>query len=158
MLPAINSSEAPRANGQTRVRVLSLWQPWASLWVAGAKAIETRSWSTAYRGTVAVHASMTDEALPTCYREPFASALAKLGFDSVADLPRGALLGTVNLVGCIRTEDANVTEVERAFGDYARGRWAWLTSKARTILAEPISMRGGQGLRWLADDIRGRLP
>lgn len=38
------------------VRVLTLRQPWASLIALGVKSIETRSWSTQYRGPLAIHA------------------------------------------------------------------------------------------------------
>jgi hypothetical protein len=39
------------------MRVLSLWQPWASAVAAGAKVIETRSWQTSYRGPLLIHAA-----------------------------------------------------------------------------------------------------
>jgi activating signal cointegrator 1 len=39
------------------VPVLTLWQPWASLVALGVKSIETRSWSTKYRGPLAIHAA-----------------------------------------------------------------------------------------------------
>jgi activating signal cointegrator 1 len=39
------------------VRAVTLWQPWASLIALGAKAIETRGWSTSYRGPLLIHAS-----------------------------------------------------------------------------------------------------
>jgi hypothetical protein len=39
------------------VKALTLWQPWASLVALGVKSIETRSWSTSYRGPLAIHAS-----------------------------------------------------------------------------------------------------
>lgn len=39
------------------VKALSLWQPWASLIALGVKTIETRSWSTKYRGPLAIHAA-----------------------------------------------------------------------------------------------------
>lgn len=38
-------------------KMLTLWQPWASLIVVGAKTIETRSWSTDYRGPLVIHAA-----------------------------------------------------------------------------------------------------
>lgn len=44
------------------MKALTLWQPWASLVALGAKTIETRSWSTRYRGPLAIHASA---AVPT---------------------------------------------------------------------------------------------
>ncbi|MBW3663539.1 MAG: hypothetical protein KY469_10605 [Actinobacteria bacterium] len=39
------------------MRGLSLWQPRASLMPLGVKRIETRSWSTSYRGPVVIHAA-----------------------------------------------------------------------------------------------------
>jgi hypothetical protein len=44
-------------------RALSLWQPWASLVALGHKRIETRSWSTRYRGPLVIHASKRCEAI-----------------------------------------------------------------------------------------------
>lgn len=39
------------------MKALSLHQPWASLVALGVKTIETRSWSTSYRGPLAIHAA-----------------------------------------------------------------------------------------------------
>lgn len=39
------------------MKALTLWQPWASLVALGVKRIETRSWSTRYRGRIAIHAA-----------------------------------------------------------------------------------------------------
>ena len=39
------------------MKAISLWQPWASAMAIGAKQIETRGWSTNYRGPVAIHAA-----------------------------------------------------------------------------------------------------
>lgn len=41
------------------MRALTLHQPWASLVALGVKTIETRSWSTKYRGPLAIHAGTT---------------------------------------------------------------------------------------------------
>jgi ASCH domain-containing protein len=38
-------------------RVLSIQQPWAWAIASGHKRVENRSWTTAYRGTVFIHAS-----------------------------------------------------------------------------------------------------
>lgn len=37
------------------MKALTLWPPWGSLVAHGLKTIETRSWSTTYRGELAVH-------------------------------------------------------------------------------------------------------
>ena len=42
------------------MKALTILQPWASLIACGAKMIETRSWSTAYRGEIAIHAALAD--------------------------------------------------------------------------------------------------
>ncbi len=39
------------------MKALTVMQPWATLVALGAKRIETRSWSTSYRGPLAIHAS-----------------------------------------------------------------------------------------------------
>lgn len=39
------------------VRALSLWQPWAGFVAVGTKTIETRHWSTKYRGPLLIHAA-----------------------------------------------------------------------------------------------------
>lgn len=38
------------------MKALTIRQPWASLIALGVKTIETRSWSTSYRGPLAIHA------------------------------------------------------------------------------------------------------
>lgn len=38
------------------MKVITLIQPWATLIALGEKQIETRSWSTKYRGEIAIHA------------------------------------------------------------------------------------------------------
>lgn len=160
------------------MKILSLWQPWASLWVAGAKMIETRSWGTSYRGPVAVHASKKwDVELRHIARtEPFCSALLALGFTGTGQLPLGAILGSVEVTDVLRMVtgvdgpsftrinirpgvDQRLNDNERAFGHYAPGRYAWTTGDARTVLATPIPFRGAQGLRdlELTDELRRAL-
>lgn len=57
------------------MKVISLWQPWASLWVHGLKRIETRSWAFPLQLPVvlAVHAAKKwdDKQLMMAYREAF---------------------------------------------------------------------------------------
>lgn len=120
-------------------------QPWASLVAMGAKKLETRSWSTHYRGPLAIHASrgLRPEAREWCRTEPFRSALVGLDPDT---LPRGAIVAVCELVDCIRITPGNVPEdPERAFGDYAPGRWAWQLEEIRR-LPEPIPAKGALGL------------
>ena len=41
------------------IKLISLWEPWATLMAIGAKRIETRSWRTPYRGWLAIQAGAT---------------------------------------------------------------------------------------------------
>jgi hypothetical protein len=130
------------------VKALTLTQPWATLVAIGAKQIETRSWSTRYRGPLAIHAAkgFPRAAHDLCYTEPFITALelAKIG---PGVLPRGLVVATCQLTNVVRVEPGRLyaTERERAFGDYTIGRYAWLLDEVEP-LPEPMPARGALGL------------
>jgi len=119
--------------------VLSIRQPWASLVLAG-KDVENRSWSTQHRGALIVHASL---------RAAGGANVAGLGvdLDDAARYPRGALVGVVDLVDCVR--DAKSPWAER-------GSWHWLLANPRR-LREPIPYRGALGLMPLSAHYRRRV-
>ena len=157
------------------MRAITLTQPWSTLVAIGAKRIETRSWPTSYRGRFAIHAGKGPASYGWQYLqhlcrsvEPFRTVLAPLIHDGhVAErLPLGAIVATAELVDCVPTRllveckglgrftQAGIpaawelTEQERAFGNYEDGRFAWLLDDVRP-LATPIPARGAQGLwRW----------
>jgi hypothetical protein len=92
------------------MKTITLTQPWATLVAIGAKRIETRSWSTSYRGPLAIHAAKGPGAhgwmqLQHMCRnvDPFASTLAHLiEGEHVADrLPLGAVVAVAELVDCV---------------------------------------------------------
>lgn len=137
------------------MKALSLWQPWATLIALGEKRIETRSWTTTYRGTLAIHASqkMTREMKLLCEREPFADALDHV-FAAGDELPLGAIVAVCELRAVLQVPSATHVqtmvglpppEPERSFGDYTPGRFAWMLENIRR-LQEPIPCRGSQGL------------
>src|SRR5207302_1698550 len=85
------------------MKCLSLWQPWASLVVLGAKRIETRSWSTQHRGPLAIHAAKKwepNKILALIDEEPYRSALG----EHRGNLPLGCILGTVNVTDCFELD------------------------------------------------------
>lgn len=93
------------------MKCISLWQPWATLIVTGAKKIETRGWFTPYRGPLLIHAAkrkIKKEFMEYAMYKPFAAAFATpVGpalFQELGDLPFGAIVGQVELVQCKRTE------------------------------------------------------
>jgi|SRR5581483_8604804 len=150
------------------MRGLSLTQPWASLIAIGAKRIETRSWATSYRGTLAIHASkgFPVECRELCEEWPFDDALASAGVTSWQRLPRGMIVATCELVACVSTSGSGarlelwpghpLNEWERAFGDYSAGRFAWILANV-VSLPEPIPVTGSLGLWPVEVDVERQI-
>ncbi len=152
-----------------RLKCLSLYQPWATLVALGAKSIETRSWSTEYRGPLAIHAARRVSALALCHRQPFRSVLAAHGYicevpvRAVLSLPLGSIVAVCELVDVVKVskhplflatairthlgKDHSDQDFERelTFGDYSPGRYMWLLSNVRA-LPQPIPARARPGL------------
>lgn len=63
------------------MKALTVWQPWASLVALGVKTIETRSWSTSYRGPLAIHAAKRRPKMAE------AMLLEEAGLTRLVDLP-----------------------------------------------------------------------
>jgi len=135
------------AGGRNGVKALTLRQPWASLVATGRKAVETRGWSTRYRGCLAIHAGLARPSIPPALR----LALGEAGAWPPEDLPRGVVLAVVRLVDCRvigadgRPEGCALDAAELAFGDYRPGRFAWLLEDVRA-LGVPVAARGALGL------------
>lgn len=135
------------------MKALSLTQPWATLIAIGAKRIETRSWSTRYRGPLAIHASkgFPRDCQELCATEPFLTVLKASGFTNTKELPVGCIVAVAQLLDVVGTNDVmdDVMELtcehEIAFGDYAPGRSAWLLDDV-VALAKPIPCKGALGL------------
>jgi hypothetical protein len=131
------------------LRCLSIWEPWATLILRRAKRVETRDWASSYRGAIGIHASVTfrPEQRLLCASPEFA---AVLGEDPQFHL--GCLLGVGKLTACFRLgeqstyrllngRDLAITAQERAFGNFAPGRFGWLIEDV-VALEEPIAVRG----------------
>ena len=139
------------------MKALSLLQPYATLIAVGAKKIETRSWSTKYRGPLAIHSSKGFSKLlkELCNKEPFKTVLSKFGFNA-DNLPLGKIVATCNLVNCINMTPEFIGRVKSAkgyeidFGVYEVGRYAWILENVQP-LAEPIPAKGKLSL-WEWED------
>lgn len=133
------------------IMCISLWQPYATLMACGAKSMETRSWSTRYRGPLAIHAAKrwTKEQRDLCRTQPFRSTLAAAGFRDPDDLPLGAIVALVDVAHVWSTDNRWAVEAvsypESAFGDFSPGRYAWFCERIRP-LSQPIPFRARQGL------------
>jgi len=152
------------------MKAITLTQPWATLVAIGAKRIETRSWSTRYRGPVAIHAAKSYPrwARETCDEGPFRKALGRLDPNG---LLRGYVVATANLVAIVPTisfieyfekpdpqnwpcpfEGFALTPDDFSFGDFAEGRYAWLLADVKP-LPTPVPASGKLGL-WEWKEVR----
>jgi len=130
------------------MKTLSLLQPWASLVVMGVKKIETRSWKTDYRGPLLIHASLGKKGSLLSAEAPF-----KKFIKAFKSLPFGSVIGVVLLEDVVPVEHlllsdhelASLTMEEKAFGDYSKGRYAWLLTDPK-IFDHPIPFKGTLGL------------
>ncbi len=102
------------------MKALSLTQPWATAIAIGVKQVETRSWSTGFRGRIAIHAS---KGFPGWAKE-FTSVEHTLG-RLPSRVPLGAIIAVATLVNVARTEviEFLVSAIERLYGDYSWGRF-----------------------------------
>lgn len=136
------------------MRAISLWQPWASLYVAPWKWHETRGWATSHRGLTAIHAAQRFEkdhspALAAILRKAF-------GPEWYKNLPTGAIIGTVEITDCFPTEESSergISETDIACGDWSPGRFAWSRKSSAVIFPKPIPYKGRQGFFNVPDDL-----
>lgn len=138
------------------IKAVSLYQPWARLVAQGVKTIETRSWSTEYRGKLAIQAGVS--IIPIKYwpiEETTKPNVYKIkGVDEtiiIEDMPCGAVIATCDLANCIEItpELAAAIKVqspkEYVFGDFRPGRYAWILDNVE-MLSEPVPAKGRQRL------------
>lgn len=156
------------------IRCLSLWQPHASLIAIGEKLYETRSWSTPYRGWIAIHAAKTQDEAAFVWKSvqhakktdfqhalPFTQATydafkAWMEREHISEfnfgmLPFGAIVAVGKLVAIYDAPALHkkLTGRVREFGDFGHGRYAWRIEEVQA-LKTPLPYRGQQGL-WALD-------
>ena len=140
------------------MKAVTLYQPWATLISIGAKRIETRSWSTNFRGLLAIHAGTERKYITKrskyyiCDNDPF------LWFNNV-QMPTGVIIAICELKDClliknwpswvslgrVRIGKVFIPSQERAFGDYTPGRFMWFLENVRE-LKHPIPAKGALSL------------
>lgn len=127
------------------MKALTIKQPWADLIAIGKKNIENRTWKTNYRGRVLIHASKL--ACTQRHLENYPLPALKNSIDikeySMGDMLCGAIIGSVEIVDCVRNHPSEWAE---------EGVYNWVL--ARPILfKEPImNIKGSLGLWEYGDD------
>jgi activating signal cointegrator 1 len=148
----------------------------------GAKRIETRSWSTSYRGWLAIQASKgglsKSDLEIQCDDPEFKRVLMAVpafarwqncepgpgGVVPPDVFPHGKIVAVVYMKGCTRTEwlrepagaevigSELMTPQEQAFGDFSDGRYGWVTDKLFR-LPDPIPFKAKQGLCSVSSEV-----
>lgn len=89
------------------MKALSIRQPWAFAILHSGKTVENRSWPTKYRGPLAIHAgvavdtNINDEWIDYILRSAMQRGMPHERLPRAADLPRGGIVGVVDVVDCI---------------------------------------------------------
>ncbi|KAL6638315.1 hypothetical protein ACP70R_025887 [Stipagrostis hirtigluma subsp. patula] len=138
-------------NGRYRNPCLTMHQPWASLLVNGIKRVEGRSWPSPITGRLWIHAASkvpdpdTVKAMEDFYREIYA-------VDGITDIqfpqhyPVSRLLGCVEVVGCVRSEELVCwEEVPQSVRLEGLTDFCWLCENPQKLVV-PFEMRGYQGV------------
>ena len=134
------------------MKALSIRQPWAWAILHAGKDIENRDWPTRLRGRIAIHAAkgMTREEYEGFWE--LHSNIVQAGFGpsvavpEFALLPRGAIVGTVEIVDCVSRSGS-----PWFFGDYG------FLLRNPIALPEPIECKGALGFWDVPEDIVSQM-
>ncbi len=124
------------------MKTLSICQPWVNAIFHFGKNVENRLWKTDHRGPLLIHASKTK----TYYdrQDPQDWVEAGLTLPSWESMPKGVILGVVDIVDCVRA-DPNLPHFVPGVGPNvwadAGSGYLWLLANSR-LLPEPIPYRG----------------
>lgn len=126
------------------IRALSVRQPWAWGICAGVKTTENRTWSTEYRGTIAIHASTSAEVVNRIRKDSGCAALQRENFVF------GAIIGLADVV------DVSSYGRQHEADPFAEGPYCWTMENGR-FLKEPIPLPGKLNLFKLSQEIQSQL-
>ncbi|MHC5820573.1 MAG: ASCH domain-containing protein [Nostoc sp.] len=134
-------SRGDTPSGELCKKAITLHQPWAYL-VGIYKFFETRTWSTNYRGKIAIHAAKYQKDTKYWYEQ------LKDLLPPLVELPFGSIVAIADLADCILMTEEFInqqSETELRCGNWKIGRYAWKLENVQ-ILPEPIPTKGKQGL------------
>lgn len=127
------------------MKAITLWEPFATAIPLGLKRIETRHWSTNYRGPLAIHAAKK--------RDKTLEQISVDGGISLEQLQYGNVVAVVNLAAVCPIEHLRriVSKADLHFGDYQDGRFGWVLTDIKAI--KPFPLKGGQGFFNIPDEL-----
>lgn len=142
------------------MKALTIDALWAWAILAGHKQVENRTWTTSFRGRLAIHAGKNASRDGDALRLFDRLDITPPSHEVLADL-RGRILGTVELVDCVAyaagaapppKDVADPQNGTVAADPFATGPWCWLLQDARW-LPQPVEYAGQLGLwNWPSGD------
>lgn len=129
------------------MRILTICQPYARLIVRGAKRVENRVWSTTYRGPLLIHAGKSRSWLGKGEESAYESSGELLEF--------GAIVGMADLIDVVHISQVEAGDLDAAYPwlryhVHASGPYCFVLDAVRRF-SQPITWKGGQGLRTFTD-------
>lgn len=117
------------------MKALTICQPYAELIARGEKPIENRTWATAYRGPLLIHAGKS---------RSWMDDDDELRFPGMAF---GAVVAIADLVECKHLHEQAWPSRYRHLQEHehANGPWCWILENVRR-LTQPVPWNGAQGL------------
>jgi hypothetical protein len=137
------------------MKALSIRNPWAwAMFQPNPKDIENRDWSTKLRGRIAIHTSKFNKSVFEDELYWFKEMIGKINqaqkrdlkAPEQSDLSFGAIIGTVEIVDCVRQSDSLWF-----VGDYG------FVLQNPITLPEPIVCTGARGFWDVPEEIEARL-
>ena len=136
-------------------KAISVRQPHALAIVSGFKSCENRSRSTKFRGRVAIHASTSINNMSFNFLDDYFRIDEKMYESFTVDdtdhgkvFQYGAILGSVEIVDCVRDSDDLVIEDVNKYcvygidqEDFIQGPWCYLLANAQRY-KQPIKVSG----------------
>lgn len=128
----------------TEIRGLSIRQPWAWGICAGVKQTENRTWSTDFRGTIAIHASTSPQVVNALRRSSGCGLLTRERFEF------GAIIGLADVTAVASYGPQHEAD------PFAEGPYCWTLEHAR-FLRTPILLKGKLNLFKIAPAVQQQL-
>jgi hypothetical protein len=136
------------------MKAITISQPYASLIASGEKWVENRTWSTNYRGYIAIHAGKGSKYLSK---------------DRLANYPTGCVIAIAKLTACVELDqiqgmDRTLRKNNLIHGTrfnweqvcwhkYTEGPWCWILEDINKIT--PVIATGKQGIWiWDCEDVK----
>jgi hypothetical protein len=124
------------------MKALSIQQPWAALIVAGVKPVENRSWRTAHRGPLLIHAGREfDNAAMVAIEKGRHPVTLRPWRPPVLAMQFGGIVGVAEVVDCVESHES----------EWFSGPFAFVLAGARALPFR--AWRGQLGLFDVPDEI-----